>query len=350
MFLKPFTAGMKLTETVVMETFAEIAPVQPDRSKSQLERQYANGNSEFVEIDDSRIHYRDEGNPEGPTILALHGTYSSLHTWEDWVEELRDSFRIVRLDMPGFGLTGPRAEGPHTLEHLVEAVGAFCDELDLSEVAVVGNSLGGGVAWRFAIDRPELVSRLLLLNAGGATLLSNLADNITSFGTDFVPRYMTPRMTIRLLLLDAYGDTSKVTGNLVARYHNLLMHTGNRRAVIEIAQNYKEQHYDDENHDGLEFRTPKFPSAYDPTAEAWDGYDISDVDVPTLFQWGSDDSWLHVSFGKDLASQVTDSRFLTYEGVGHIPMEESPVDTATDAAEFIRKMDEETLEPKAVTA
>jgi pimeloyl-ACP methyl ester carboxylesterase len=350
MFLKPFTAGLELAGTVAMETYAELAPVQPDRSKRHLEREYANGESEFVEIDDSRIHYRDEGPADGPTLLALHGTYSSLHTWDGWVDELSDTFRIVRLDMPGFGLTGPRTDGAHTLEHLVGSVGEFCDELDLSEIAVVGNSLGGGVAWRLAIDRPDIVSRLVLLNAGGATLLSNLADNITSFGTDFVPRYMTPRMTIRLLLLDAYGDTSKVTNELVARYHNLLMHTGNRRAVIEIARNYKEQHYDDNNHDGFDFHTPRFPSAYDLTAEAWDGYDISQVTVPTLFQWGSEDSWLHVSFGEELANKVHGSQFVTYDGVGHVPMEESPIDTAVDAAAFIRDGENERRERKPVTA
>lgn len=348
MFFKPFTAGLKLAESVAMETFAELAPVQPDRSRMQLERKYANEESEFVEIDDSRIHYRDEGNPDGPTLLALHGTYSSLHTWDRWVEQLGDSFRIIRLDMPGFGLTGPRTDGPHTLEHLVETVGEFCDELGLSEIPVVGNSLGGGVAWRLSIDRPDIVSRLVLLDAGGATLLSNIADNVIAFGSDFVPRYMTPRMTIRLLVLDAYGDTSKVTNEVVARYHDLLMHTGNRRAVIEIARNYKEQHYDDDMHDGFEFRTPTFPSAYDPTAEAWDGYDIAEVTVPTLFQWGEEDSWLHVSFGEELASKISESQFITYDGVGHVPMEELPGETAEDAARFIRE-EEDNRDPKPVT-
>jgi len=337
MFLKPFTAGLKLAETVAMETYAELGPVQPDRSKWQLERKYTNEESEFVDIGDSRIHYRDEGPADGPTVLALHGTYSSLHTWDGWVEELSDEFRIVRLDMPGFGLTGPRSEGPHTLEYLVETVGRFCDKLGLSNIAVVGNSLGGGIAWRLSLERPDIVSRLVLLDAGGATLLSNIAENVIAFGTDFVLRYMTPRMTIRMLLLDAYGDTSKVTNDMVARYHDLLMNKGNRRAVIEIARNYKEHHYDDGSNDGFDIRTPTFPSAYDPTAEAWDGYDISQVTVPTLFQWGSEDTWLHVKFGEKLASKVPDSRFLTYEGVGHVPMEEKPTETAPDAAAFIRE-------------
>lgn len=349
MFLTPLTAGLELAGTIASETYNEFALFQPDRPRERLERQYTNDASEFCQVGDSRIHYRDEGPRDAPTVLLLHGTYSSLHTWDDWVEQLTDRLRVIRLDMPGFGLTGPRDSGPHTLRHLVTAVGEFCDVQNLSEVAVAGNSLGGAVGWRLAVERPHVVSKLLLLNAGGATLLSNLAENITAFGSDMVPRFVTPRMMIRLLLNDAYGDTSHVTTDLVTRYHDLLMASGNRRAVIEIARNYRADHYD-EGTGGLGLRTPRFPSAYNPSSQAWDNYDISDVTVPTLFQWGCEDEWLHVEFGRELASPVPDDTFLTYDGVGHVPMEESPAETARDAAQFILHDESDDEDPKVVTA
>jgi len=186
-------AGLEMTSKAVVETYSEFSPIQFDRSPRALERKYTNEASQFVTVGDSRIHYRDEGPADAPVLLLLHGSYSSLHTWDRWVDELDEEFRLVRLDMPGFGLTGPRSEGTHTLSYLVETIGDFCNELALTDVAVAGSSLGGGVAWRVTVAFPDLVSRLVLINAGGATLLSQLARNITTIGNDLLPRYATPR-------------------------------------------------------------------------------------------------------------------------------------------------------------
>lgn len=334
--LMPFTAGLTIAESVANETFSELIPFQPDRPGSYLERRYANDASRFVELDDARVHYRDEGPADAPVLLTIHGVYSSLHTWDGWVEQLSDDVRVIRLDMPGFGLTGPGAPGEHRLQTLIDTVGEFCDELGLSDLAVAGNSLGGAVAWRFSIQRPDLADRLLLLDAGGATLLSALAHNYRAFGTDIFPRYVTPRMAIRLALKDAYSDTSKVTRSLINRYHDLLLRSGNRRAVMEIAENYRDENFDASGSTVDGANGPVLPSACDPTPSIVDDFDISDVDVPTLFQWGSDDTWLPIHFGRELAADVSNSTFVEYENVGHVVMEEAPVPTAADAASFVR--------------
>lgn len=331
----PLTAGVQVAQSVVADTYEEIVPFQFDRSGSRLKQRYTNEASKFVTVGETPIHYRIEGNPDGPTLLLIHGTYSSLHTWDDWIEQLGSEFRLVRLDMPGFGLTGPRKEGSHRLEMLIETVGQFCDALGLENVAVAGNSLGGAVAWRLSIDRPDLVSRLVLIDAGGATLLSKLGRRYTPLGADIMPRYLTPRMTIRLILKDAYGDPSKVTESLVRRYHDLLLRAGNRRAVIEIARNYQREHDETDTFEFLNVRAPTLPSNYDHSPDPRDGYEISDVSVPALFQWGSEDEWLPVSFGRELASETSESVFYSYDGVGHIPMEESPKQTAEDVAAFL---------------
>lgn len=321
--------------TVAAETYNEFGLVQPDKSVSALERRYTDDSSGFVDVWDSRVHYREAGTPSDPTLLLLHGTYSSLHTWDGWVEQLQDQYHVLRLDMPGFGLTGPRIDGELTLEYLIETVGAFCDAMDVSTATVAGNSLGGGIAWRLSLDRPDLVSRLILIDAGGATLLARLAGNLMSLGTDFVPRYVTPRILIRLIIRDAYGDDSKITPAIVRRYHDLLLRTGNRRSVLEIARNYAEDHSDGEADDVSDTRIPSLPSTYAPSSQIVDDYDIEAVSVPTLFQWGSEDEWLPLSFGKSLASRIPDSHFITYDGVGHIPMEEAPGPTAQDADRFL---------------
>jgi pimeloyl-ACP methyl ester carboxylesterase len=332
----PLTTSIQVTQSLMTETYDELSLFQFDKSRSTLREQYTNDESEFVEVDDVTIHYREEGDPDGETLLLLHGTYSSLHTWDGWVDELADEFHVVRLDMPGFGLTGPRSGGEHTLEYLIETVGAFCDELGLTDVTVAGNSLGGGIAWRLSLDRPELVDRLILLDAGGATLLSKMGRGFTPGGSDFLPRYLTPRLVVRLILKDAYGDTSLVTTELVRRYHDLVLGAGNRGAVIEIARNYREDHIEDsESLFGL--KTPTLPSNHDHdlSPNVRDDYDISDVSVPALFLWGTEDEWLTVSFGRQLAERTPESTFVAYDGVGHIPMEEAPHTTATDARQFL---------------
>lgn len=333
----PFTAGLTIAESVATHTFSELVPFQPDRPGSYLERRYANEASRFVELDHARVHYRDEGPADAPTLLTLHGVYSSLHTWDGWVEQLSDDIRVVRMDMPGFGLTGPGAPDEHRLQTLIDTVGEFCDELGLRDIALAGNSLGGAVSWRLSLHRPDLVDRLLLLDAGGATLLSALAHNYRAFGTDIFPRYMTPRMAIRLALKDAYSDTSLITRSLINRYHDLLLRSGNRRAVMEIAENYRDENFDGSESDITSANGPVLPSACDPTPSLVDDYDVSRVDVPTLFQWGSDDTWLPVSFGRELAADVSGSTFIEYDDVGHVVMEEDPVRTAADAAAFVTR-------------
>jgi pimeloyl-ACP methyl ester carboxylesterase len=330
----PANRLLSTASELVDDAYAELAPFQPDRSPSSLEQQYTTEASEFLDLGDARVHYRDEGPRDAPAIVLLHGTYSSLHTWTPWVRRLSEEFRLVRLDMPGFGLTGPR-RGRHTLYELVRTVGVVCDELGLQEVTVAGNSLGGGVAWRLSIERPDLVSGLLLLNAGGATLISTLSGNLMALTGPTVQRYLTPRLFVRLFLLDAYADASEVTDSRVRRYHDLMLRRGNRRAVVEIGRNYETDHLDGSVQE-IGTRIPQVPSAYEPEPYVWDDYDISEVDVPALFQWGSEDTWLPESFGRELADRVPDSQFVTYEPVGHIIMEEDPDRTAADAADFLR--------------
>lgn len=334
MALSPLAAGVAFVGSVADRAYSEFAPLQPDRSRRTLERHYTDEASSFLHLDDARVHYRDEGPRDAPTLLCLHGTASSLHTWDGWTDRLAGDYRVVRLDMPGFGLTGPR-ERRHTVAGLVQSVSTLCTELELEDVTVAGNSLGGGVAWRLGVARPDLVSRLVLVDPGGATLLSYIARHYRTLGTDILTRYATPRIAVRTLLRDAYGDRSKLTADLVQRYYDLLLRRGNRRAVIELASNYREDHFPE----ARSFPAPGgavLPSTCDPSPGVLDGYDISELSVPTLFQWGTEDTWLPTSLGRDLVDRVEGSRFVTYDGAGHVPMEEAPGRTAADTAAFLR--------------
>lgn len=291
---------------LALDGYAEVAPFQPDLPSGYLERRYANGASRFVDVDGARVHYRDEGPRDGPTLLALHGMYSSLHTWDDWAEALSDEVRVVRMDLPGFGLTGPTADGTYDMPYYVDVLEAFCERLDLGEVAMAGNSLGGGVAWRVAAEYPERVDRLLLLDSVGRQVVPDGAEFLLQPGVSIMPRYLTPRVAFREILRDAYGDPGKLSRADVRRYHDLLRRAGNRRAVLSLLR-------------------AASPAEVDP----------AEVSCPTLVQWGEQDSWLPLSLGRKLAGEIGDARLRTYDGVGHIPMEEAPAATAADALDFL---------------
>jgi pimeloyl-ACP methyl ester carboxylesterase len=239
-------------------------------------------------------------------LLAVHGVYSSLHTWDGWVDAL-DDIRVVRLDLPGFGLTGPNDAREYSLSYYVDFLDAFCEALGIEDVALAGNSLGGAIGWRFAVTHNERVRKLLLLDAGRQQLLPPEGKLFTSPGFDVVPRYVTPRASTRAILRDAYGDTDKLTSEVVRRYHDLLLRTGNRRAVIKLAQNAT-------------------PAPFDPSM----------VPCPTLIQWGEADDWLPLSLAEQFADEIPDADLRTYPGVGHVPMEEAPAETAADAESFLR--------------
>lgn len=289
-----------------LDSYAEVAPFQPDLPSGYLERRYANDASGFVDVDGARVHYRDEGPRDGPTLLALHGMYSSLHTWDDWVGALTDRVRVVRMDLPGFGLTGPTADGAYDIPYYVDVLESFCERLDLGGVALAGNSLGGGIAWRTAAEHPGLVDRLLLLDSVGRQVVPDGSEFLVQPGVSVVPRYLTPRAAFRTILQDAYGNPSNLESADVRRYHDLLRRSGNRQAVLSLLRSAS-------------------PGEADP----------AEVSCPTLVQWGERDTWLPLSLGQQLAGEIPDARLRTYDGVGHIPMEEAPAATAADAADFL---------------
>jgi pimeloyl-ACP methyl ester carboxylesterase len=300
-------------------------PISTDR----LEQRYTDEHSAFVGVDDARIHYREHGDPTNRTVLLVHGTYSSLQTWDDWVDELADEYHLVRLDLPGFGLTGPRERGEHTVGELVRLVGLFCDELGLDSVAFAGNSLGGGIGLRLAVERPDLLSGLILLDAGGGTLICRVIDSLT---TPMFAQFGLSRTVVRLLINDAYAPGNSPSAATVRRYHDLVRRSGNRPATKECARTFRRAH-PEECARRRPFPTP--PSLLTSSPTICDEICAKNIDNPTLLQWGHEDRWLPPAFGRKIADLLTESRFLEYEGVGHVPMEESPHETATDAKQFL---------------
>ena len=118
----------------------------PDKPRPALEAVYAQPPSAFVTVLGLRVHVRDTGPRDGRTVILLHGLGSSLHTWEPWANTLSHRFRVIRFDLPGFGLTGPDPSGDYSDARSMAVLAALMDALAVPRASLVGNSMGGKLA------------------------------------------------------------------------------------------------------------------------------------------------------------------------------------------------------------
>ena len=141
----------------------------PDTDPAAMRARYGGPDSRFTEAANglAALHYRDQGCRDCPAILLVHGSNASLHTWEPLVEKLQDRYRLISYDQPGHGLTGPHPRDDYTARGLFEAIAAVVDATGVEPFAIAGNSMGGWLAWRYALAQPRDLSALILLNASG---------------------------------------------------------------------------------------------------------------------------------------------------------------------------------------
>ncbi len=277
-----------------------------------LNARYANENSKFLEIDGMQVHYRDEGS--GYPIVLVHGTSASLHTWDGWTAELSKKHRVIRMDIPAFGLTGPARDGDYTVTAYVQFLDAFLSKLELRSFHIAGNSLGGLIAWNYTLSHPQKVKKLILIDSAGypSRNIPGIFRLVKIAPFAFIGRFITPRIFIEKNLREVYGDDKKITNQLIDRYYNMALRRGNRQAFIDRV------------------RTPR-------DYEAFIG-EIGKINVPTLIMWGRDDLWIPLEDAHRFNREIPGSRLVVYDGVGHVPMEEIPEKTADDAMVFLRSL------------
>ena len=139
-----------------------------DIPREELEAKYATGSSQFLDLPDgARIHFRDEGRPDNPAIVLLHGFNGSLFNFERLVPLLAKDFRLISIDLPGFGLTGAIPSANYTTESFMDTVTSLTNQLGIEKFLIAGNSMGGGVAWRYTLEHPTKVEGLILLASSG---------------------------------------------------------------------------------------------------------------------------------------------------------------------------------------
>ncbi len=276
---------------------------------------YSDSNSYFLKINGINMHVRVKG--RGEAIFLVHGSFSSLHTWEAWENELSQYFTTVSMDLPGHGLTGPDVEKRYSVAEYAEFVLEIADQLGYKEFHIAGNSMGGSVALQLGSEHPDRVLSINLINSSGAPRPKR-GDDTTSSSVPII-RYAsnplfnkillkcTPKYLFKMNLNQVYFDDEKITDDMVDRYYHLLRREGNRQATLDRLTGSKR------------------------SAEV----NFSKLKMPVLIMWGAEDTWIPVTNGKLLADAIPRSKFKVFENVGHVPMEELPTETVIEYLAFL---------------
>ena len=280
----------------------------------QLSKKYTNSSSRYMDVNGLTIHYRDEG--QGPPLLLLHGVASSLHTWDDWTAQLKGSYRVIRMDLPGFGLTGPDANPDSVTadyaDYMVNIIDRFTQQLGLDRFFMAGSSLGGYYAWNYAHTHPQKLYKLALVGATGYAQDMPSWLGFASFpGIHWITPHMMPKFMVNQTVKSAYADSDFPTDEVKQRYFDLTQRRGNRQSYIKHFRQLREMSSDDSL-----------------------GEKVKEIQVPTLLMWGEDDSWIPLDVMRLFHRDLPYSEYLTYEGIGHLPMEELAVQSARDVNNF----------------
>jgi len=301
---------------------------EDDVPAATVDQRYGNAASGFLTTPDgARIHYRDQGARDGLAVVLIHGANASLHTWEPWVAELGERFRIVTLDLPGHGLTGQVPDADYGTEARLAAVHAVTQTLDLQHFVVGGNSMGGGVAWRYALAYPTRVRAMILVDASPPRDWSRTGQAEGEAGDGDVPavfrllqqswfrsiaRYLDPQLFVAQGLRAAVHDDDVVTEEMIERYRVLALREGSRLAILRQAAQ---------------------------AADRRDGSaDLSRLTQPALILWGAHDTLIPPQIGERFQRELPNAELIVYDDLGHLPMREAPARTARAVQQFLEAL------------
>jgi pimeloyl-ACP methyl ester carboxylesterase len=283
----------------------------PDKPREALEAAYAPPPSQFLLVAGVRLHVRDTGPRDAPAVIMLHGFGASLHTWEDWAQGLADHYRVIRFDLPGFGLSGPDPSDDYSDARSLRLITGLMDQLGVARAAMVGNSMGGKLAWLLAAEQPERVTKLILI----------APDGFASPGFEYgkkaeVPMvarllpYTLPKIMVKMNLAPAYANPNFLTDRLLTRYRDLMLAPGSRQVLLErMAQ--------------IDLQEPA------PL--------LAQITAPTLLLWGEQDRMIPISNAQDYLKDIKGSRLISFKTLGHLPQEEAPAESLAPLRAFLEQ-------------
>ena len=305
-------AGWILGGLVVCLTVAFIVAAwfYRDIPAATLEAKYANEASRFMNVAGARIHYRDEGPRDGPTVVLVHANFASLLGWEPWADALKDKYRVVRFDMTSHGLTGPDPTGDYSLERTMELTEKFIDALGLETFTIGGTSLGGTVSLLYTISHPDRVERLILLSPGSLEGREQKERRGDVPDAAYVLTYILPRAIPKSFLTSGFGSQSEPSEELIDQWFELWRLEGQRAAQLDRLSQYKV--FDVE-------------SAFHA------------VDVPVLLLWGEENNTAKFEQAAEVLHLLDNPEvtFISYPGVGHMAVQQAGAEIGADVRAWL---------------
>ena len=269
----------------------------PDLSKAELQQRHKLPAKQLV-VDGLPIHYQDSGRPDAPALLLLHGFGSSLQTWDHWTAHLERDYRVIRLDLPGFGLTGATPQQDYSDARDLATLQHFADRLGLKKWAVIGHSLGGKLAWSLAAAEPKRVMALVLIAPDGFAPPEQWGTQpYTVPAVMGVIRYSLPKPLVRHFVRAGFSDPVWLTDAMVDRYHDMLRAPSVRQAILVRAQQ----------------------TTYTNPVPL-----LQQIKAPTLLLWGANDQMIPSSNAASYAQVLAHSQTVVLPDVGHVVQEEQP--------------------------
>jgi pimeloyl-ACP methyl ester carboxylesterase len=289
----------------------------PEIPYEELEARYAAKGSAYVDLPGGvRLHYRVAGDAAAPALVLLHGYGDSFTSWDGWSDALSGKFRVLSLDLPGHGLTRAPAGYPLSSDGYAELLEAFAEKLGLARFALAGNSMGGGVAWRYATRHGDRLSALVLVDAAGWPLPPPkelpLAFRILQYSAG---RWLLAHIDNRPLIeqglkRDVY-DPAVITDAFVDRWAELQRAPGHRPILMSA-------------------NPASFASASDEL--------LASIRVPTLVLHGEADTMIPIAGGRRFVAAIPGARLVSYPHVWHLPQVEIPARSAADVAAFLEAL------------
>jgi len=297
-----------------------------DIPREELEAKYATGSSQFLDLPDgARIHFRDEGRPDNPAIVLLHGFNGSLFNFERLVPLLAKDFRLISIDLPGFGLTGAIPSANYTTESFMDTVTSLTNQLGIEKFLIAGNSMGGGVAWRYTLEHPAKVEGLILLASSGVGSKEDVKkfeerENNTPIvwklmDSDLLKKflhYYTPKFFATEGLKRSVYDQQHANVDHANQFHDLVLLQGSRNAILSMTMGGRRKMYGPES--------------------------LSKITAPTLVIHGEEDNIIGFERSLVFKENINNSKIKIYSNVGHLPMYEEPVRTANDIIRFFQDL------------
>lgn len=297
-----FIAGIAVVAIVALAVFL----YTPDKPRADLEAAYP---GDYLSVDGVRLRVRDTGPRDAPAVILLHGFGASLDTWEPWAQALSARLRVIRFDLPGFGLTGADPTGDYSDARAMRVLLDLMDQLGLDRASIVGNSLGGRIAWHFAARHPDRVSRLVLIAPDGFASPGFAYGEAP--GIPLMMRalpYVAPRGMLKANLAAAYADSEALSEATVTRYRDMMLAPGVRPAILaRMGQTI--------------LRDP--------------GPILAGIQTPALLLWGERDGMIPITNAVDYLRLMPNATLVRLPNTGHLPFEEDPTGSLPPVERFL---------------